>query len=114
MVTCFGNIFLIVIFISQAYLAFWREGIVVFGMSKQANWSQTRSYALQTIPGTMPERTLAYWRAVESLMRTVVDAGSIIGFSDKMKLKEKDHGIEDILFKSRLSRLECIVDLESK
>ncbi len=52
--------------------------------------------------------------AVESLIRTVVDSGNITGFSDKVKLKERELEIEDILFKSRLSRLECIVELESK
>lgn len=52
--------------------------------------------------------------AVESLIRTVVEAGSIIGFSYKVELKEKGHRIEDILFKSRLARLEFIVGLESK
>ncbi len=53
--------------------------------------------------------------AVETLIRGVVDAGSIIGFSENLrKLGETGPGIDEILFKSRLSRLECMLELQWK
>jgi len=93
---------------------FARDRTVLYGMSKQQTGLRLDRILFKQFRELCRKEHLRTGEAVESLIRIVVDAGSIIGFSDSVKMKEKGHGIEDILFKSRLSRLECIVELEAK
>lgn len=86
----------------------------VAGMTKQQTGLRVDRILFIQFQELCRKERLRTGEAVETLIRGVVDAGSVIGFSENSRKQRIGSGIEDILFKSRLSRLECILKLQWK